>query len=220
MENYLKEFLTFFDQENKEECVKWALGKMEDKTFSIEYLYEEILKEALYTIDNCREDSHDCIWKEHIKTAIIRTIVECCYPYVVEAAGKVTKNGEKVLIVCPEKELHEVAPRMAADIFVLNGYQGIFVGSNTPRLQALAAVKLEKPDYLVISVTDYYTVSEAKKMIDLIKSETNHLKIILAGRGFARNPEVFNDLGVDGYLGSFRDIGELKKEGLGNATSV
>ena len=56
---------------------------LENKEISIIELYENVLTMALYDID-CQEGDIECIWKEHVQTSIVRTIVELVYPYVLK----------------------------------------------------------------------------------------------------------------------------------------
>lgn len=212
MKNSYEEFFAYFRIADKRNAVKWAMKKIEEGEITIEELYEDILKTALYSIDECFENSEDCIWREHVKTAIVRTIVECCYPYVLKRAEKeMFLTKPKVLIVCPEKELHEVAPRMASDLFILNGFDSIFVGGNTPRPQIHSAIRIEKPAIMVISVTDYYNISEAEKLIEEIIKDISETKIYVAGRAFERNPDLIKTMSC-GYLDCFRKISSLKSE--------
>jgi len=33
-------------------------------------------------------DADVCVWKEHVRTSIVRTVVEAAYPYVVKEAAR------------------------------------------------------------------------------------------------------------------------------------
>ena len=157
--DYKEALLKSLEEENKDKSVKLALEALNTGKITIPFLYEEILKPSLYNIDECKDD--DCIWKEHVRTSIVRTIIEVAYPYVIEQKQGVVSNGLKVLLVCPEKEYHEIGLRMMADFFSLNGYEAIYIGTNTPKEQVLYAVNRLEPDYLALSVTDYYQIGRA-----------------------------------------------------------
>lgn len=201
-----EEFMDYFHKNNKKEAVEWALSALERSEITMEELYVDVLLEALHSIDECEEGNPECIWNEHVKTGIVRTVVECCYPHLLSRLKVLGKEHGKVILLCPEKELHEMGSRMAADFFLLAGYKSIFIGANTPREQALSAIKIERPEYLVISVTDYYLLSEAKKLLELIRPHLGKTKVLLAGRAFDRNPSVAQDFVGSGVLHQLTEI--------------
>lgn len=206
--NYKLVFMEAFIEENKDKCVELALDAIEKNIFSIANLYEDVLKNALYSLDDCEDD--DCIWKEHVKTSIVRTVIECLYPYIIKLKKKATPLEQTVVLACPEKEYHEIGLRMADDFFNILGYETIFIGTNTPKNQVLNAVLRTKPKYLAISVTDYYLLFEAQKMIENIRSVFVDIKIIVGGRAFKENRDSIKKIGGDIYLETFQDFVKLR----------
>lgn len=213
--DYKEALLNSLDEVNKDKSVQLALKGLSEGKITIPFLYEEILRPALYSIDECQDD--DCIWQEHVRTSIVRTIIEAAYPFVIEEKQKIAPNGLKVILVCPEKEYHEIGLRMMADFFSLNGYESIFIGTNTPKDQVLYAVNRLEPDYLAISVTDYYLLFEAKKMVEKIKSISELNKVIVGGRAFKINRQLLEEIGGDIYLECYQDIVNL---GKGDANEI
>ena len=198
-----------FNEEDKERFVSIALNAIENNEIDIPFLYEEVLKMLLYSIDECTTD--DCIWREHRKTSMVRTVIECMYPYVIKIKNETKSLNKKVLLICPEKEYHEIGLRMIDDFLQMNGYETVFIGTNTPKDQVLAAVLSMKPDYLAISVTDYYLLFEAQKIINLIKEKTGNVKIIVGGNAFKGNYESIKSIGGDIYLETYQDIKNLRE---------
>jgi methanogenic corrinoid protein MtbC1 len=212
MNKYYEEFMELFSKNLKDRCVIWALEQVREGRLTIPELYSDVLVPSLYSIDDCPEDSPGCIWDEHVKTSIIRTIIETLYPTVIKLAGESEKKGKKIVLTCPEKEYHEIGLRIVADFFQINGYDVIFVGSNTPRAQIWEVIRSEKPDYVGISVTDHYLLSEAKKIMERIKDEcTKDVKILLGGQAFRKNPHTVEDFGADLYIETYEDVLSLGK---------
>ena len=110
-----------FNEEDKERFVSIALNAIENNEIDIPFLYEEVLKMLLYSIDECTTD--DCIWREHRKTSMVRTVIECMYPYVIKIKNETKSLNKKVLLICPEKEYHEIGLRMIDDFLQMNGYE-------------------------------------------------------------------------------------------------
>lgn len=212
MNKYYDEFIKIFNTNDKDECLFYCIDGIEKGKFTIPQLYEGILMPALYNIDKCPKSDPGCIWKEHLKTAIVRTIVEGIYPYVIKIGRDQVQANKKIILVNPEKEYHELGLRMTSDFFQISGYQTVFVGTNTPRMQIYEAIKSEKPDYIAISVTDYYLIFEAKKIIEGIKATCKKdIKIILGGQAFKKNRHLVEEIGADMYLESYRDVLDLRE---------
>ena len=212
MIKYYNEFIKIFNANNKDECLYYCIEGIEEGKFTIPELYEEILMPALYNIDTCPKTDPGCIWKEHLKTGIVRTIVEGIYPYVIKLGRKQERVNKKIILVNPEKEYHELGLRMISDFFQINGYETIFVGTNTPRSQIYEAIRSEKPDYIAISVTDYYLIFEAKKIIEGIKENCKKdIKVILGGQAFKKNRHLVEEIGGDIYLETYKDVVNLRK---------
>ena len=63
----------------------------------------------------CAIDEESCVWKS-TRTATVRTIVECCYPYFERKAGINPPERGTAVILCPPEE-HDLGARMAADFY-------------------------------------------------------------------------------------------------------
>lgn len=211
MDEFKLSFMNHFNELNKDACVLLALEALKNNEITIPVLYEEVLRPALYSIDTSI-GMEDSIWIEHVKTSIIKTVVESVYPFVIELKKQVKPLGIKVVLACPEREYHDVGLRMVADFFSLNGYEAIFVGTNTPREQVYCAVACNSPKYTAISVTDYYLLFEAQRMIHHIKKMTGGKVIVLVGgNAFRSNLFSVEKIGGDIYMESYRDILNLRE---------
>lgn len=208
-----KQLIKYLESEDKEGAVRFILSKLESKELDIVTLYNELLTPSLNNM-KCEGPEEYCIWKEHVRSSIVRHIIESCYPHVLKERedkyGR-TGKGQKVMVLCPAEELHEIGPRMVADFFTLLGFDVTFVGANTPRSSFLSAIDILKPKYVAISVTNYYNLSATRKTIqELRKQEHRDFQIIVGGHAFARNPDVYRELGADLLVQSFSELKKLK----------
>lgn len=175
-------------------------------------LYENVLAKALNSIVDEYEDMDELIWKEHVRSGIIRTIVENTYPHVMKTRRKLNRNIDKgVLVLCPRFEDHEIGARMVTDFFTMAGYNSTFLGGNTPEKTILQAIESVRPRYISMSITNYYNLVAAKNTIELIKMESPYtMKFLLGGYAFKDN-NYHRDIGGDLLLKSFKDILELEE---------
>ena len=204
MKKYVEEFKQILETENKEKAVEYALNLLKNKKIDVICLYSEILAPALNNMYCSLSDKDVCIWKEHVRTAIVRTIVECCYPFVIEMSDKNLNKGSAV-ILCPPEEYHDLGARMAADYLTICGYNAVFVGSNTPYFDFYNAVEKIKPDLIAISVSNYYNLVVTKKIIEDLRKKT-YSKIIVGGYAFSMNNANSAMVGADYYAETFENI--------------
>jgi methanogenic corrinoid protein MtbC1 len=213
MQPLYSEFLKYLEEENKEKVLQFVQSKLRSGEIDIITLYNELLKPALNDM-KCGGTEEFCIWKEHVRSSIIRAVIENCYTYLIKERDEkynAKANGEKVMVICPPEELHEIGLRMVADFFTLCGYDAIFIGANTPKRSFLSAIDFIKPKYIAISVTNYYNLVATQKIIAEIKKQKyKDFKIIVGGHAFKRNPEMYAKMGADLLLESFDDIRKLK----------
>ncbi len=178
-------FLTLLDNEDKEGSLRFVIELLTTKQISLEVLYEQILTPALNEFYCKLDDRELCIWKEHTRTSIIRTIVENTYPFAAEIAKKAKPTGKSVVIACPSEEYHEIGALIVSHLFLMSGFKPHFIGANTPKADILSAVKALKPDYLALSVTNYYNIVQTKQITDAVVSLYPNVKIIIGGSAFA-----------------------------------
>lgn len=213
MDEAYNEFSALLEQENKADCVEWALAKVTNHELEIDQLYSEILARALNSLA-CEDDNKwTCVWREHVKTGIVRTIVECCYPQVLAARDSRYGGGagEKVVVLCPTDEYHDLGARMVADFFAIAGFESIFIGSNTPEQAFFSAIELEQPKYVAISVSNPYHLFVTQKIIQKIRVQKNNPIIIVGGLAFQKDPDTYQEVGADLFLNSFADICNLNE---------
>lgn len=209
-----EKFIELLEEEDKEEAVFFALNLVESKEYDVVQLYTEILCPSLNNMECKLEDKNICIWKEHIRTGIIRTIVEGCYEEVIKYRDKnIKKNGKTAVVMCPPEEYHDIGARMVADFFTICGFDTIFVGSNTPFNDFYNAIREVDPDIVAISVSNYYNLFSTKKIIDKLKKvEGVKFKIVVGGYAFDKTEENKEKVGADYYAHTFLDIKKISEK--------
>jgi len=203
-------FQKYFAMDDKEQCVLYILEKLQSKELDVLDLYKNILAPSLMNLE-CHEDPNLCIWKEHIKTGIVRTILECCYPYILNKREELSiTNSLKAVVLCPPEEYHDVGARMVSDFLTVCGCQTIYVGSNTPYQDFYRVINVIDPDLVAISVSNYYNLVITKKIIAELKNAAFHpIKVVVGGHAFADDPHKAEQVGADFYARSFEDIKDI-----------
>ncbi len=208
MHPYYEPFLKLVNEENKDEAMTYVLNLLKDKKIELYDLYDFFLRPVLNEFVCSSEDEEICIWKEHVRTSIVRTILESTYPYLIEIKKSVPKNNQKVMVVCPSEEFHEVGAIIVTNYFSLAGFDAQYIGANTPKNDILSAVKALKPDYLALSVTNYYNLVVTKQITEQVKGLFPNVKIIVGGNAFNK-PGALDHLVYDYHLTHKEDIFKL-----------
>ena len=205
MNPYYPKFLDLVNHENKDEAMLYVLDLLKEKKIELYDLYDFFLRPVLNEFVCNSEDEEICIWKEHVRTSIVRTILESTYPYLIEVKKTVKPNNQKVVVVCPSEEFHEVGAIIVTNYFTLAGFDAQYIGANTPKGDIVSAVKALKPDYLALSVTNYYNLVVTKQITEQVKGLFPYVKVILGGNAFSK-PGALDHLVYDYHLKTKEDI--------------
>lgn len=189
MNNKYETFMDAFNQLDKDTCVQLVYDWLNSKEITVVQLYETILVKALSNLSDIESDPTHKIWFEHIQSSIVRTIIEMAHPFVL--ASKKPAINKKAAVICPDGEQHELGARMINDYLVLEGIQSYFVGRDTPKSEFIGMINELNLDYVAISVTNYYNLTQVLKTIELIEQQANNVTILLGGRAIMNNPAPF-----------------------------
>jgi len=200
-------FIRLLDAEDKDRSLTFILELLQTGK-KVKEVYEDFLIPSLANF-YCTEGDDICIWREHVRTSIVRTILESSYQFIIR--DRVKTSDMRVLTVCPQEEYHEIGAIIASHYFALAGFNSTYVGANTPNETIISAIKALKPHYIAISVTNYYNIVVTKKLIDMIRKEFPELKIIIGGQAFS-HPGAKEQISYDLILSSLSDILGLKNE--------
>lgn len=198
-------------QEDKTQAIQYASSLLEENTLTIPELYESILGPLLNQVESPNDDER--IWREHVRSGIIRSIIEVAYLKLVQIKQQSTYTplNQQVLITCPAEEYHDIGARMAMDFFEMVGFKTHFTGANTPSRDIINAIRIIQPDYVAISVSNYYHLIKTKTLIETIKQEFPNVKILLGGSAFQSHQHQ-ECMGCGKIIQSYQDIVQLAKE--------
>lgn len=211
MKTIYDKFMTYLIDENKEGATQYIYQLLNEKSISIESLYLDILAPSLNSFECVEKDEEICIWKEHIRSSIIRTILDISYLFILEQRKTKKKINKKVVLLTPAFELHEIGAIMIAHLMLLEGFDASFVGANTPKGDILSAIRAYQPDYIALSVTNPYNLVITKQVTDEIRKFFPELKIILGGQAFS-DQNALPQLSYDYIIQSLDDLKKFADE--------
>ena len=123
--NSYSTFKKLVDKEDKDQALLFILDLL-DNGESIVSVYQNYLIPVLALYECPVKDEEICIWNEHARTSIIRTILESTYQYIIKTKEKEIKKS--IITLCPQEEYHEIGAIIVSHYFSLLGFK-IFLGS-------------------------------------------------------------------------------------------
>ncbi len=197
---------------NKNEAVKLILDVVEQDTITVKDLYLNLFTNVLYEIGRYWAIRKISVGEEHFATAVTVYTMSLLYDKIFNHENK----DHKMIGVCVGDELHEIGIRMVCDIFETSNWDTYYLGANVPSESVLSEIKKINPDILAISVTLVNKVATAKKLIQLVKKESPEVKIIVGGRPFNTDKDLWKLIGADGYSSNANEAVEVATRLLGD----
>lgn len=216
IQQYYNEFNKHLKDFNKNMTLEYSMMLLSDGKVTIQELYEEIITPSLNNIVIRRFEEENEIWKEHIMSNIVRTVIECAYSFVLKEKdqNKNLGSSKKVIVICPEAEYHEIGSRMGADFYTILNYEVFFIGCNTPKENFISAINTLNPDIISISVSNFLNLVELKEIIEEIRMKFNNkVMIVISGSALLHSNKTADYFGADAQITTFKDIKALRRDG-------
>lgn len=163
----------------KNECIA-IFNEVLRKNVPVEEIYTQLFQRSLYQVGEYWEMNKISVATEHMATAITESLMIRLQPqlFITERTGK------KAVIACVANEYHQVGAKMVADIFEMYGWDGYFIGANTPFAELIRFLESKNPDVVGLSLSIYYNLPVLKKTIANIRQHFPELPIIVGGQAF------------------------------------
>ncbi|MBR9979065.1 MAG: cobalamin B12-binding domain-containing protein [Bacteroidetes bacterium] len=144
-------------------------------------IFLELFQDALYSTGKLWEMNRISVATEHLATSITLSLFHLLYPMLFA----VPRTGKSAIITCTPNEHHYVGARMVADICELHGWNGYFVGANTPIEDLCHLINEKRPDVLAVSLTLYSNLPALLSLLEGVRTITKELPIVIGGQGFS-----------------------------------
>lgn len=134
--------------------------------------------------------------QEHYVSASTQWIMAQLYPHIFSDQEK-----DYVFVgACVSRELHEIGMRMVTDFFEMEGWDTHYVGANTPADSLISMLQARKAHVLGLSVTITSHINEVRHLIQVVRdSVMSHVKILVGGYPFNLAPNLWKQIGADGF---------------------
>ncbi len=180
---------------NRHAASKLILDAVPD-TLSVRDVYLHVFQPVLYEIGRLWQTNQISVAHEHFATSVTQLTMSQLYPHIFN----MEKKGSRLVATCVGGELHEIGIRMVADFFEMAGWDTFYLGANTPAQSIITMIKEQKADMLAVSATMTHHIQEVRELIGVVRdSEVSDVKIMVGGYPFNVSPDLWQEIGADGY---------------------
>lgn len=151
-----------------------------DRDVPVKELYLGLFQRSMYEVGTLWERNRISVAVEHLATSITESLLSLTYPKIFAAEH----NGKKAVISCVANEYHQIGGKMVADIFELHGWDGYFLGANTPVDDLLQMLADKKPDLLGLSLSVSFNMPNLYAVLERIEAAFPELPVIVGGQAF------------------------------------
>ncbi len=163
----------------KTECSAVTTRLLEEGV-PIKELYTDLFKRSMYRVGELWESGRISVATEHLATAVTEGLMARLYPVLFSEK----RNGKKAVVSCSANEYHQLGARMVADIFEMNGWDGLFLGANTPSEDLLRLIHETNPIVVGLSVSIYPNMPVLQRIVEMIRAEFHDVEILAGGQAF------------------------------------
>ena len=198
-----KTYLKLLLNGSRSEASKLVTDAVE-KGVSVQDIYIHVFQASQYEIGRMWHTKQVSVAQEHFCSAATERIMSQLYGRIFT-----TNRINRVYVgACVGGELHQIGARMVADFFEMEGCDTYYLGANTPAQSILNAIAEHKADILGISCTMSFHRSILEELIKEVRNFRDmpkHLKIIVGGYSFIKNPDLWKEVGADGFALNAKD---------------
>ncbi len=163
--------------------------------------YLKIIQPTMYEVGRRWEINQITVSQEHLATAITQYVMaHTYYEFVPENKGK-TKG--KICLSGVGGEIHEMGLQIVGALLELDGWEVLYLGTNSPDDSIIQTIKMNQISLLGISVTMFFNLHNAERLIQRIRAEKSieNCKIIVGGKAFCLEnfgKNYWESIGADG----------------------
>lgn len=178
-ENLYKNYLTALLAGRRSKC-HGIVQKLLDEKIDLKKLYADLFQRSMYRVGELWENNRITVANEHLATSITESLLNLAYPSIFAT----NRIGKKALISCSANEFHQIGGKMVADILELNGWDGHFLGANTPAEDMAKYIQEVKPDLLGLSLSILSNIDHLIRCIEAVKTDFPTMHLLIGGQAF------------------------------------
>lgn len=170
-------------------------------------VYRDIFEPVQKEVGRLWQLNRLTVAQEHFCTAATQHVMTQLYSRLFTDAP----STRTLVSMCVGGEMHEVGLRIVTDLLEIEGWQTFYLGANVPPADAIRMCVDRKADVLLVSATITPHIPAVAELVRLFRAEPalSRSRVIVGGRAFTVDPDLWRRLGADGYAANADDCIEL-----------
>ncbi len=168
-----------------------------DRGMALADIYVVIIGPVMREVGRRWHANQISVGQEHYVSAAVQTLLGSLYSRFFTGKAK----GPVVVVACAQGDLHEIGPRMMADLFQLTGWNSHFLGGDTA--PALVASFVEHVDAELVALSAMMTATlpalAAQIALLRVRDGGSKRKILVGGYPFSVDADLWRRVGADGH---------------------
>jgi methanogenic corrinoid protein MtbC1 len=183
----------------RNDAVQLILGAVESGT-SVADVYTKVLRPAQTEIGTMWHRNEISVADEHLVTATTELVMSMLRPHLKSAA----QRGRTAVATTVTGDLHALGLRMVAEFLEMDGWDLVYLGANTPHEDVIRSLSDHGADLLAVSVTSLLYLRDLGDLIAAVRCAEglDGVKILVGGCPFNLDPELWQEVGADGWAPS------------------
>ncbi len=198
-------YFSYLIKGEKNRC-KQIVEELSLKNTAVERIYTDLFQRSLYQVGEYWELNRISVATEHMATAITENMMIQLQPRLFATE----RTGKKAVVACVANEYHQVGAKMIADVFEMNGWDGYFIGANTPTEELIRFLETQQPDMIGLSLSLYFNLQELKTALEQIRNKLPDTPVVVGGQAFRwGGTEIIQQFNNVEYLSGIDALQEL-----------
>jgi MerR family transcriptional regulator, light-induced transcriptional regulator len=163
---------------------------------SLTDVYCDLLQPAQHRVGRLWERNEITVAREHMATAVTQYVVAQLYGRLEVPAA----TRGRAIVTGVEGELHQLGANMVADVLEAAGWSVHFLGTQLPHRDILQAIEEDEPAIVGVSTTMLFNLLRTARLVEDVRRRFGDgVRIVVGGGAFRSAPDVWRELGADGF---------------------
>lgn len=176
----------------------------------VEGFLEYAVRPAMYRVGNKWQEDEISIADEHLASSTVSRVLSSLYSQFVTF----DESKGKAVVTAVANEFHEIGSRIVSDSLELDGWDVAHLGVDTPKRDLIDMLLEKKPALLGLSLAIPFNLDEATETIEMVRNEPelDDMKILIGGKAFNDNPELWGETGADEWCKDSKEAVEVARK--------
>ncbi|MHC4446312.1 MAG: cobalamin B12-binding domain-containing protein [Planctomycetota bacterium] len=201
----------------RNEAIELVLQAVETGT-PVREIYSHVLYPAQAEVGRMWHHNEIGVADEHYATATTETAMSLLRQRRADGPRK----AKRVVATAVEGDLHSLGVRMVAEFFEMDGWDTIYLGPNMPEHDLIQNLRDREAHLLALSVTSFLHLRAVGELIDAMQRSNGvkQVKVLVGGAPFNLVPDLWQELGADGWAPSAEAAVEVGNRLVNGAAGV